>query len=82
MDSHEFLELKSLILDLRETVNLIVPKISSVSYITEVTGKSRQTVTQYLKSNFLENRDFWLKNGKIMITQDTTIKLLRKYNGK
>ena len=76
----EYLELKNLILDLTNTINLIVPKKSTVSQISSITSKSRQTITSYLHNNFEPEVDFWKKNGKIEVSKKTTLALLRKYN--
>lgn len=79
---NEYLELKNLILNLTNTVNLLVPNKSTVSHICNISGQSRQTVTSYLYRNFEPESDFWKKNGKIEISKETTIALLRRYNEK
>ena len=79
---NEFLELKSEILDLKHTLSLLLPKSISVSEIATQTGKPRQTITAFLKSNFEPNKDFWVQNGKIMLSQTAALKILRRYNEK
>jgi len=80
MGSQEYLELKSLLLEQNAMLQMLIPTKASVSYICETTGKSRQTVTNFLKSNFEPDVDFWKENGKIMTSKSTTVQLLRKYN--
>jgi len=80
MGSQEYLELKSLLLEQNAMLQMLIPTKASVSYICEATGKSRQTVTNFLKSNFEPDVDFWKENGKIMTSKSTTVQLLRKYN--
>ena len=59
----EFLELKSLILEMKNTVSLLLPKCVPLSYVCDVSGKSRQTITAYVKSNLEPQVEFWLENG-------------------
>ena len=40
----EFLELKNLILEMKNTVSLLLPKHVPMSYVCDVSGKSRQTI--------------------------------------
>ncbi len=82
MPDEAYLELKNLILDLRDTIQLIMPKKASVSYICDTTGKSRQTITSFLHNNYEPDVDYWKENGKIMVSKETTIKLLRRYNAR
>lgn len=79
---NEFLELKSEILDLKHTLSLLLPKSISVGEIATQTGKSRQTITAFAKSNLEPQKDFWVQNGKIMLSQTAALKILRRYNEK
>lgn len=45
----EFLEIKNLLLEIKEILNLTVPKVFELGYVVQITGKSRQTISQYLK---------------------------------
>ena len=78
----EFLELKNLILEMKNTVFLLLPKCVPLSYVCDVSGKSRQTITAYVKSNLEPQVEFWLENGKIMLSQTAALKILRRYNEK
>lgn len=78
----EFLELKNLILEMKNTVSLLLPKHVPMSYVCDVSGKSRQTITAYVKSNLEPQVEFWLENGKIMLSQTAALKILRRYNEK
>lgn len=78
--SQEFLELKSIMLETQNIVTLLVPSKSTVSYISNITGKGRQTITSYLQNNFEPDVDYWKENGKIYTSKATTLELLRRYN--
>ncbi len=80
MSSQEYMDLKSSILDLRSMLSLLIPSKATVSFVSETTGKSRQTITQYLQNNFEPEVDYWKENGKIFISKTTALSLLRKYN--
>ncbi|MGG7049105.1 MULTISPECIES: hypothetical protein [unclassified Campylobacter] len=78
----EFLEVKGLLLELRDTINLLLPKRMSVAQIANITGKSRQTITSFLKRKFSPGTEYWEENGKIMVSQAVALTLLRRYNEK
>ena len=80
MGATEYMELKSTMLDMKYMLSMLIPNRSSISYISETTGKSRQTITQYLQNNFEPEVDFWKENGKIFVSKTTTLHLLRRYN--
>ena len=82
MGSKEYLEIKQLLLEQRVMIDLLLPKKSSISFIVEQTGVTRQSIREYLNNNFIKDKDFWLENGKIFTAKATTIELLRKYNAK
>lgn len=79
MNANEYLELKSLLLDLKSEIQLFLPAQASISYVSETTKKSRQTITQFLKNNFEPEVDYWEENGKIMLSRATLIHLLQRY---
>lgn len=79
MESREFLELKNLLLEQKAMLNMLIPKNGTVSYVCDVTGASRQVITSFLKNNFQPEVDYWLKGGKIFLSKNTTVFLLRKY---
>lgn len=79
MSDYNFLELKSNILEIKSMLNLFLPSKMTLSFIADTTGKSRQTITQYLQNNFELKVDFWKENGKIYVSQATAFKLLRRY---
>lgn len=82
MSNEEYLELKSLLLEQKAMMQILLPSKATLSYISEVTGKSRQTLTSFLKNNFEPGVDFWVENGKIITSKTTTVELLRKYNAR
>ena len=82
INQSEYLEIKSLLLEHNVMLSMIMPSKSTVSFISDVTGVSRQTITSFLKRHFEPEVDYWLQKGKIYLSKTTTMQLLRKYNGK
>ena len=82
LDHSEYFEIKSILLEHTVMLNMLMPSKSTVSFICDVTGVSRQTITSYLKKNFEPEVDYWLQKGKIHLSKTTTFQLLRRYNGK
>jgi|GEM_PF-952846 len=80
MSTEEYREIKSLLLEQRAMLNMLIPTHSTVSYISSVTGRTRQTITAFVKANFEQGSDYWVESGKIMLSKTTTLTLLRKYN--
>ncbi|KEA46548.1 hypothetical protein CR66_01505 [Campylobacter mucosalis] len=78
----EILELKNEILELKFILSSLLPKSMSISEISAQTGKSRQTLTAFVKSNLEPKKDFWQQNGKIMLSQTAALKIIRRYNEK
>jgi len=75
-------EIKSMLLEQNRILKIFVPNEISLSYICDSTGKSRQTIRNYLINNFEPEVDFFKKNGKIFLTRNTAVKIVRKYNAK
>jgi hypothetical protein len=78
MSSEEFFELKNLLLEQRALLNILIPNDVPISYISDRTGKTRQAIRDYLHCNHQENRDFYLKKGKIYIARETAIRILQR----
>lgn len=78
MSSEEFFELKNLLLEQRALLSILIPDDVPLSFICDRTGKSRQAVRDYLHYNYQEEKDFYLKKGKIYIAKETAIKILRR----
>jgi len=79
MNDYNYMELKSYLLEIKSMLNLFLPSKMTLSFISDTTGKSRQTITQYLQNHFEPKVDFWKENGKIYVSQATAFKLLRRY---
>ncbi len=79
MNDYDYIELKSYLLEIKSMLNLFLPNKMTLSFICDTTGKSRQTITQYLQNHFEPKVDFWKENGKIYVSQATAFKLLRRY---
>ncbi len=80
MSDREYMEIKNLLLEQKAMLTMLIPNKSTVSFISEITGRSRQTITSFIKNNFEPDVDFWVENGKICLSKTTTLQLLRKYN--
>lgn len=66
----------SKILDL---VQMLVPQTFTLSYISNITGVSRDTINKFLKRNYMEGIDYKNKNGRIAISREVGLELLRRY---
>ncbi len=77
--SQEFLEIDSKINKILECIELLVPNEFSLSYIAHFTHAKRETIYKYLQRNYIENLDYWLKNGKIFIGREVGLELIRRY---
>lgn len=74
----EYLELKGMISELKYMIQIIIPKKASVSYLAESTGKSRQSIRQFLINNFEPEVDYWLDGGKMFASQKAVITILTR----
>ena len=78
----EYLEMKQMLGQLVTMINMIIPTRVSVSYLVESTGNSRQSIRQYLISNFEPDKDFWNEGGKTFVKKDAAISILERANTK
>lgn len=78
--SKEYLEIKSYLTQLATMLNMLIPAKVSVSYLAESTGKSRQSVHQYLMNNFEPEKDFWKEGGKVYVSKEAAISILQRAN--
>ncbi|MCG3666098.1 hypothetical protein L5F09_10060 [Aliarcobacter butzleri] len=74
----EYLELKGMLSNLTHMVEMLIPKKASVSYLSDSTGKSRQSIRQFLINNFEPEVDYWLENGKMFASQKAVITILTR----
>lgn len=75
-------DIKNLLLEIRSQISdlsLLFPKQIPLPQLSAITGKSRQTITAYVKSNFEPQVEFWQENGRIMLSQTAALKILRRY---
>jgi len=72
----EYLELKGMISKQIGLLQMLIPKQATVSFLVESTGKSRQSIRQFLIKNFEPEEDFWTKGGKMYVSQDTAVAIL------
>lgn len=75
-------EIKNLLLEQNSMLKIFAPSEVSLSHVCNTTGKSRQTIRDYVINNFEPEVDFLKKNGKIFLTRDTAVKIVRRYNAK
>jgi len=82
MNNFALLEIKNLILEQNTMLQMVIPPIVPLSQICHLTGKSRQTVRDYLINNFEPEADFYKKNGRIIIRRNAAVAIVRRYNAK
>lgn len=80
--SNEIIEIKENLTKLAIMINMLIPAKFSVSFLSENTGKSRQTIHQYLVNNFEPDKNFWREGGKVFVDRQTAMSILSKYNNK
>lgn len=78
MSSEEFFELKNLLLEQRALLSILIPDDVPLSFICDRVGKSRQAIRDYLYYNYQEEKDFYLKKGKIYVAKATAIQILQR----
>ena len=74
----DYLELKGMISKQLGMLQMLIPQKATVSYLAESTGKSRQSIRQFLIKNFEPEVDFWNKGGKMYVSQDTAVAVLMR----
>ena len=78
MNTNEYIELKQLLSELKNMIRILVPQIASISYLSDLTGKSRQSIRQLLINNFEPEVDYWNKGGRIFVSQRVAIIILTR----
>ncbi|EFU68684.1 conserved hypothetical protein [Aliarcobacter butzleri JV22] len=78
MNTNEYIELKQLLSELKNMIRILVPQTASISYLSDLTGKSRQSIRQLLINNFEPEVDYWNKGGKIFVSQRVAIIILTR----
>lgn len=74
----EYLELKSMLSEMKRMIAMLTPKSASISYLSESTGKSRQSIRQFLINNFEPEVDYWVTGGKMFASQKAVITILTR----
>ena len=74
----EYLEIKSMLCELTNMVKMLITQKSTISYLSDLTGKSRQSIRQLLINNFEPEVDYWNKGGKIFVSQRVAITILTR----
>ena len=72
----EYLEIKGMLSELKRMIKMLIPQKASVSYLAETTGKSRQSIRQFLINNFEPEVDYYIDGGKMYATQKAAITIL------
>ena len=78
MNTNEYIELKQLLSELKNMIRILVPQIASISYLSDLTGRSRQSIRQLLINNFEPEVDYWNKGGRIFVSQRVAIIILTR----
>lgn len=78
LNSIEYIEIKSMLCELTDMVKMLIPQKTTVSYLSNITGRSRQSIRQFLINNFEPEVDFWISNGKIYVSQKVAITILMR----
>ena len=78
--NNEYVEIKNYLTQLATMLEMLIPRKVSVSYLAESTGKSRQSIHQYLMNNFEPDRDFWREGGKVFVSKDAAISIMQRAN--
>ena len=77
MSQNEFYELKSLILEQREKLELLIPDKFDIAYISQKTGLTRQAIRQRLLIKFEHKVDFWMEGDKIYMSQKVALQMIK-----
>lgn len=78
MNSNEYLELKRLLLKQQTFLSLLIPQKMSISRISELSGKSRQAIRQYLLKHYEPEAEFWIEKDKIYVSKEVAVQLITK----
>lgn len=78
MESIELLEIKQILLKQNEFLSLLIPQKMSVSRLCEITGKSRQSIRNYIINHFEPDVEFWVENGKITVSKEAAVQILAR----
>ena len=77
--NQEFLTIDAKINQILECIELLVPHEFSLSYVAHFTNAQRETLYKFVQRNYIENLDYWLKNGKIFVRREIGLELIRRY---
>lgn len=78
MNSNEYLELKRLLLEQQTFLSLLIPQKMSISRISELSGKSRQAIRQYLLKHYEPEAEFWIEKDKIYVSKEVAVQLITR----
>lgn len=74
----EYLEIKRMLSEVKDMVQMLIPKKASVSFLCDATGKSRQSIRNFLINNFEPEEDYWVEGGKMYASQKAVITILTR----
>jgi len=71
-------------LSIIEHLNLILPEVVTIAYLSVLTGKDKSTIKGYLFRNFREGKDYFqrVKNGKIYVVRAAAVAIRDYYANK
>jgi len=74
---NEIKELKQLIVKI---IN-IIPEYYTIKQVSQMCKVSTEAIRKRLQNHFEFERDYFFKNGKIIITREAFVRLKEHYNG-
>lgn len=85
MNQIEYCEIKTLLLEQREYLEIIkflIPENFEISYVANKTKLSRQAIRQRLINNYEPEVDFWKKGAKIYMSQKVALQIINMRSNK
>jgi hypothetical protein len=79
MSDLHYISLEQKLSEVLNLINLLLPETFTLSYISNTTGVKRDTLNKFLQRNYLEGMDYKKKDGKIIISREVGLELLRRY---
>lgn len=64
------------IIEIKSMLKLLIPKEFTIAFIAQRSGKSHQAVKQWLERNAEPEVDYYLKNGKIIVSEQVALKYI------
>ena len=79
MSNLDYINLDKKLSQVLDMVNILVPEVFTLSYISSTTGVNRDTIYKLLQRNYIQGMDYKKKDGKIVVCKEVGLELLRRY---